>query len=198
MPLSQLQDLGTLPDLSLSIARDSTQRTEVLSFIQERFAAHFDAQVGDDTATLVGGYDGAGQLVAAFGLRTATDEFFCEHYLDQPLPGALSREFGVPLAIDSIVEVVHLCANRPGFLVQLVPVLAGTLAGHGFRYLACTATGCLTRFFTRRGLPVVMLNTADPQRLPQNEVDAWGRYYESKPRVIAGDLSIVCSQLNAR
>jgi hypothetical protein len=181
--------------LTLRGADEPGERAAVLAFIRARFQEHYGAEVADDAPLLVGARDPDGALVAAFGLRTRTDGFFCEHYLDGSLPNELAARFHRPVSPEHIVEVAHLCAVRPGFLRTTTPVLAGALAGIGMHYLACTATECLARYFERKGLPARVIAEADPGRLPPEERSRWGRYYATRPRVLVGDLAAALAAL---
>jgi len=174
--------------LTLKSAIDAAARQRVLAFIRERFDACFGAHVEDDSPTLIGTFDGEGALVAAFGLRDWRSGFFCEHYLDEPLERALSRAFGDAVVRRESVEVTHLCATRPGLLAHLAPLLPQTLIDGGFRYLACTATRPLARFFERKGVKPVTLADARIEAIPSSARSGWGRYYASCPRVLAGNL----------
>jgi hypothetical protein len=187
MPES-FENFAVRDGLSLEVALDAVARQRVLAFIAERFQACFGAQVEDDSPTLIGGFDGDGALVAAFGLRDWKSGFFCEHYLEEPLECALSRAFGDAVARREAVEVTHLCATRPGFLPMLAPLLPRTLMDGGFRYLVCTATQRLSRFFERKGVKPVTLADARIEAIPPDTRSAWGRYYASCPRVLAGNL----------
>ncbi len=113
--------------------------------------------VDDDSPTLVGVFDSAGSLIAAFGLRDASSGFFCERYLDEPLEDALTRARRRPIDRHKIIEVTHLCASRiglirVGLLGQLLPFLPEALMASGFRMLACTATDRLAQFLRTQGV----------------------------------------------
>ncbi len=182
------EDFAVGNTLTLKTALDAAARRRVLTFVRERFQACFGAEVEDDSPTLIGGFGCDGALVAAFGLRDGKSGFFCEHYLDEPLEAALSRAFGDAVVRRDAVEVTHLCATRSGLLAQLAPLLPPTLMDGGFRYLACTATQRLARFFERKGVKPVTLADARIEAIPPADRFAWGRYYASCPRVLAGNL----------
>jgi hypothetical protein len=198
MQLEDFETLAASDNLELRLALTPQGRSQVLAFIRQQFMTHYDALVDDDAPSLIGGFDVGGDLIAAFGLRRAQDGFFCERYLQAPLEVALARHYQVAVADQHVVEVAHLCAIRPGFLGQLMPLLALRLQQGGFRYLACTATACLARFFLRNGLPAIRLADADPGCLESSERRRWGRYYEKRPEVIAGDLDLACRLLQAQ
>ena len=196
MQSSDFEFLTGTGELSLEVPVTPRARERVLDFIRAQFMSHFGAEVDDDAPTLVGAFDSGGDLIAAFGLRGSADGFFCERYLSGTVAQVLADCYRRPLTGSEVVEVVHLCAVRPGFLVQLMPLLAQALQRSGFRFLVCTATGCLSSFFTRKGLPALHLGTADPLCLEPCERERWGRYYDKQPQVIAGDLSVACGLLD--
>lgn len=183
-------------EFSLEMPVTPMARAQVLNFIRSQFMSHFGAEVDDDAPTLVGAFDTDGRLIAAFGLRRSPDGFFCERYLAGTVPQMLADRYGEPVAAADVVEVVHLCAVRPGFLMLLMPLLARALNQSGFRFLVCTATGCLSSFFARKGLPASHLGVADPLSLEPSERERWGRYYDKHPQVIAGDLGVACGILS--
>ncbi len=195
MRARDFETLASIDDLCLRQAMTPGARADVLTFIRGQFRTHYGAEVEDDAPTLVGGFDASGNLIAAFGLRTENDGFFSGHYLTESVPETLARHFATPVALAEVVEVAHLCAARPGFLCQLMPLLAVNLERRGYRYLVCTATRRLGCFFRRKGLPAVMLAEARPDKLPLDQRERWGRYYENQPSVIAGDLRIACALL---
>lgn len=187
--------LARSESLTLKIAPDAAARGHVLDFIRERFFACFDAEIDDDTPTLVGAFDSAGILIAAFGLRDASSGFFCERYLGEAIEDALTRACRRPIQRHETIEVTHLCATRFGLLAQLLPILPDALTANGFRTLTCTATDRLARFFERRGLRPITLAAARADALPEHMQARWGRYYAANPRVLAGDLATARSRL---
>ncbi len=189
MPIDAYSILGRSKTLELKIATGDAARGQVLEFIRGRFLACFEAEVDDDSPTLVGVFDSARSLIAAFGLRDASSGFFCERYLDEPLEDALTRACRRPIDRHQAIEVTHLCGTCVGLLGHLLPLLPDALMASGFRMLACTATDRLARFFERRGLHPITLATARADVLSAEQQTRWGRYYDTSPRVLAGDLA---------
>jgi hypothetical protein len=190
--------LAQAPNLSLLEARDVNARAHLFDFARRRFLSRYRAEISDDSQTLIGAFDGTGKLMAVFGLRDERSGLFSQHYLAESLHEALARHFRSDIRPRDLVEVTHLCADGPGFLRQLVALLPGVLTQRGYRYLVCTATECLARFFARQGLPSVTLGTATAEALPLAERERWGAYYASRPRVLAGDLISARDQLTSR
>ena len=178
--------------LTLAEATDPVTRNQVRDFIRKQFAFHFGADATIEPPVLIGVWNMQGELVGALGLRTAADGFFSQHYLAQPLDEVMSATLGVPIRDTDIVEVVHLAVAGPAIITPLLEQLADFLSDNspgkrGFRYLVCTATRCLQRFFVRRGWSITTLAMAEPQALGADAA-AWGEYYAQAPAVIVGNI----------
>lgn len=195
MTVESFEPLAKGKSLTLKSARDKGARARVFDFTRRCFHTHYDADIEDDSPVVIGAFDGSGALVAAFGLRDGRSGCFCEHYLQEPLVDLIGRHYGRPVSRRHIVEVTHLCAVRPGFLRELAPLLPGMLVDRGYRYLVCTATRCLARYFGRHGIPSVTLATATREALPEVQRTRWGGYYAAEPRVLAGDLQVAAMAL---
>ncbi len=130
------------------------------------------------------------RIVAAVGWRSAVDDgLLLENYLDVPVEAAVSRLAGQPVPRARIVEVGNLAAERRGSSMDVILCLAAHLHRLGFEWVAFTATSELIGLFRRLGLPLLALAPADPLRLGE-QARAWGRYYETKPVVVAGKVGL--------
>lgn len=174
--------------LTIRMARSLTARAAALAFIQGQFRTHFDARVPDDTPLLMVCTNAQGETVAAWGLRTVADGLFSARYLDGNLLEWLDVTIGASPPVDEIVELAHLCVSGPKILPRLVPLLAQALVRMGYHFLVCTATGCLIRYFQKRGLGPVVLATASRDRLPPQDRASWGTYYNHDPIVVGGSI----------
>lgn len=173
-------------------------RAEVEAFIARVFAERFDARISEFAPTLVGLCDAQQGLVAAAGYRSAeTGPLFLERYLSGPVEGLLPEQAGRTAARRRIVEVGHLAAARSGEGRRLIRLLAPHLAGQGFDWVVSTLTEELRQLFLRIGVTPLALGAADP-RLIGGDAEAWGRYYEHAPVVLAGNLPQALQQLARR
>ncbi len=137
------------------------------------------------------------QPVAALAIRRAADEpLFLEAYLDVPIETAVSGIYGRPIDRDQIVEIGCLAAVPTPALLTLWGQTALRLSERHDIAVA-TLTRSLRRMFARVGLPFVELTPADPQRLPGDLCDLWGRYYEAAPIVCAGNIALGATALQA-
>lgn len=167
------------------------QRRQALqAFIAQRFREAYEAEVHQFMPRLFGLYDGSDELIAAFGLRSASDaRLFLEQYLDEPVERVVSRRFGVEAQRNGVVEVGNLAGATPGALRRLIPALTEQLHAEGHRWLAFTGAAHLCNGFARLGLPLHVVAAAQPERLPRDERASWGRYYERHPSVMLGDIA---------
>jgi hypothetical protein len=173
-------------------------RSEVEQFIHGIFRQRYGADVKQFAPVLVSLHDAGGELVAAAGYRCAGESpLFLERYLDVPVEHLLaSPATGVP-ARAHIAEVGHLAACRAGAGRRLVLLLGPHLADNGYRWVVSTLTEELRHFFLRLGTAPLSLGAADPELLGV-EAANWGRYYDHRPVVLAGQLEQALKSLTRR
>ena len=172
--------------LRLARARED-ERNDVVAFIQQQFKTRFDAVVGDDTPTLYRAVDRSGQLIAAFGVRWNPETFFVRHYIGDVVE-TLQQSMDGEVTAHNVLELNHLCANRPDVLCRLAPVIARYFYERGVGFIVCTATARLGQFLARKKVAPVTLGIALQSHLPASLQGSWGSYYEHAPTVRAGDL----------
>jgi hypothetical protein len=161
-------------------------RDEVESFIRERFASSFHAQVDAFMPRLFSLRNQADEICVAFGLRSATRSLFLEQYLDLPIECEIAVRCGHAVQRHSIVEVGQFCGTHSGVARSMISLLTQHLHGENFEWVAFTGTAPLRNTFSRMGLSPIDIRAADAARLPAAERAAWGSYYENAPRVLAG------------
>lgn len=173
-------------------------RSTLERFVARRFRETYNAQVTQFLPRLFGARDVHGRLVAVFGLRRAIDgPLFLEQYLDMTIEAAIASIFGAPVGRHAIAEVGNLAGATPGALRSLIPALTQRLFDEGFTHVAFTGSGRLCNGFARLGLPLRVVAAAEPDRLPATERQSWGRYYQSAPAVMVGDVSVGVRLLEA-
>jgi hypothetical protein len=167
-------------------------------FVARRFREVYDARVTHFLPRLFGARDRRGRLAAVFGLRSAADgPLFLEHYLDAPIESAVEGAFGVRPSRNAIAEVGNLAGSTPGAVRSLIPALTRRLAEEGFAYVAFTGSARLCNGFARLGLPLRPVGPAALERLPPEQRGDWGRYYDSAPEVMLGDVRLGARLLEA-
>lgn len=176
------------PELTLEEARNDVERIQVKDFIRQQFGHHFGAEATIEPPVLIRAWNAQHQLVGALGLRTHAQGFFSQKYLEQSLVQVMQEVLVRDIETTEVVEVVHLAVESPAIITPLLEALADHLSDKGFRYLVCTATRCLQRFFRKRGWSITTLSKAEPAALGA-EAAAWGTYYAQEPAVIVGDIA---------
>lgn len=176
--------------ISLSqVDGDSARRGEIEAFIRSVFARHYGAHVTAFAPHLLA-FEQEGSIVAAAGWRDAGQEpLFLERYLDFPIERLLTQLLDREVPRDRIVEVGNLASIKPGGSLEVIMKLAPRLDRLGYEWVVFTATRELIGIFARLGLPLLVLNRADPARLG-SEAMAWGRYYDAGPIVVAGRIRL--------
>ena len=175
-------------DMSLALVQEhSAERSELESGISRKFASTYGAELSHFLPNLLR-LKVSDELGAVVGIRGASKgSLFLEQYLDLPIEQSVARAFNTPVDRDQIIEIGNLAANVPGFAYSLFAVLATVLNQAGYRWVACTATPQVAAMLARIGFSSTTICSADPARL-ENGSAAWGEYYATRPRVIAGDV----------
>jgi len=185
-------------DLRIEAIRAGQQgRDELEAYVRDAFARKHGAEVWSFMPTLLPFRDRHDSLRGVAGIRGAHEErLYLEQYLDRPIEQALaaavaSRD-GRPGALnsvrrDSIVEVGNLAGASCRAAVRMVAQLPAYLMAQRYTWIVFTATSALRQILAGFGAPLLELGCADPDRLAGTR-DAWGRYYETDPRVYAGFL----------
>lgn len=165
-------------------------RSEIEGFIRQCFAAAHGARISHFMPRLLSLSTKRGDLIAAFGLRAASDtRLFLETYLDQPIEQVLQAQLGQPVRREEIIEVGNLSALYPGAARWLIVALTAMLHGEGYKWVTFTGTAALRNGFGRLGLRPVELGAATLDHLPPLDRADWGCYYDHAPKVMAGDIA---------
>ena len=164
----------------------SDDRADVADFIQRRFRETYGATLTHLMPRLFSLRNGAGEMIAAFGLRDAARErLFMEKYLDRAVETVLSRHHGAIVPRSTIVEVGNLATSAGGARAVIV-ALTHYLHAHGIEWITFTGVAALRSAFARLGLRPVVLAAADPARLSATELMSWGSYFTANPMVMGG------------
>jgi hypothetical protein len=76
-------------------------------------------------------------------------------------------------------------------------MLGPHLAAQGFQWVVSTLTEELRHLFVRLGVAPLALGVADPAALGDGAA-GWGRYYNHRPVVLAGQLELALQRLARR
>ena len=174
--------------LDLVPLRDAAGQQAAIDFIRRRFSLAHQARVSHFMPQLFGLQSEDGTLHGAAGCRRAdSGALFLERYLDVPIEQAIFERSGVQVERHQIVEVGNLAASGLGTARTLIVKLTRQLALQGFRWVTFTGTQEVLNSFRRLGLAPQSLALADPARMGESLAD-WGRYYDSQPQVVFGEI----------
>lgn len=175
--------------VSLILARPGQpHRGELEAFIHDRFAAMHQADVRHYLPELIGLQDHQGHLIAAVGLRPASNgPLFLERYLDEPLEAVVCRQDGRVVRRSELVEVGNLAASSAGGARLIIIAITWLLAIGDFKWVSFTGGPSLVNSFNRLGLQPLPIAEADPARL-NGDAASWGNYYQQRPQVHIGQI----------
>ena len=171
-----------------SVEAGSPERMELEDFVGAAFKLKHDATVTSYLPTLLSFRDPPGALRGVVGLRSAGEHrLYLEQYLEQPIEAAIAAATGRSVRREQVVEVGNLAGTNCRSAVRMVALLPSHLLARDFRWIVFTATSAVRGILLGFGAPLIDLARADGARVA-NAGDAWGRYYDTDPRVFAGFL----------
>jgi hypothetical protein len=174
--------------LAVRLYRAEPARAAVEAYITRRFARCHGARVASFLPHLLS-VEQAGGCVGALGLGAAGGvPLFLEQYLDAPVEAAVASAMRQPVERAQVVEIGNLATSSRRAGQVLITLLIEALRGAGFRWLVFTATRQVRALVQDLGFALDTLAAAEPARLGGASA-AWGRYYETEPWVMAGDLA---------
>lgn len=165
-----------------------TVRVAAETLVRNVYQATYGARVPEFLPLLLE-LHGASSGLAVLGMRLAQphENLYLEHYLESPIEQEIAVRMGRPVARGDIVEIGNLAASSAGLSAPLFLVMAAALSAAQYRWLAFTATPQVERIVARLNYAPLLLCDVDVERLGER-AQQWGRYYESRPRVMCCDL----------
>ncbi len=177
------------PDWRPELLGPGDDRTQAEAFVAAVYRERHGATLREFMPWLLAFRDAGGALLAVVGLRLAANApLFVEQYLDAPAEQAVAGALARAVDRETMVEVGGLAAQRPGDARRLILCLTRGLDAAGLRWVLFAATLQLRNAFDRLGLRPVALAPARRERLRPSATD-WGRYYDSQPVLLCGDLA---------
>lgn len=176
----------------------SSRRANVEQYVASQFQAVHGATIHEFMPVLLT-MSCHGNISAATGIRAATKRpLFLEQYLTRPIESAIGGAAGTTVRRDRIAEIGNLVATRGGASYLLFMVLTNMLEAAGFDWVVFTATPQVQKAIAHLGLETRVLGPADPSRLTRSSAEEWGRYYASRPMVVAGQVTDAMNVLSQR
>jgi len=164
-------------------------RATAEGFIHAQYARAYEADVQHFLPRLMCLHDESGHLRGALGFRRARGEqLFLENYLDVPVERALHGVTHQAIERFSLVEVGNLAVASAGGARWLIVALTSYLKAAGYDWAVFTAVTALRNAFERLGVQLAALAPATATRLSEAERVRWGRYYDTRPHVVAANV----------
>jgi hypothetical protein len=112
---------------------------------------------------------------------------FLEQYLGCPVEQAIFLKTNHTVSRKKVVEIGSLSSARKGFSELIFILIAAILYEAGYEWVVFTATRQVQQLVDKLQLTTFELCDADPMRL-EDKGSSWGRYYDTNPKVLAGNL----------
>lgn len=172
-----------------------TGRERVETYIRNAYREAYDATIEVDCPVLISVQDDSGAIVAAAGFRcAASGPLFLEQYTREPAETVMSRLSGRSVERSRIAEIGNLASSDGSITLLLFSELATRLQQIGITHVIVTVTEGLHHRFIRLGLHPSKVCDATADLLVAN-VEDWGTYYDTRPRVLAGSLEEAVERL---
>ncbi|WP_416916338.1 MAG: thermostable hemolysin [Roseicyclus sp.] len=154
-----------------------------LDHMSTTYKAVFAAEVTQRPPRLVITMTDDGRIACAAGIRCHADGFFSQHYLDETVSDALTRQASQPVLPQDLLEVGSLACISPFSAYPTLRAVFDWGRARGIGWGLFTATAEIRRLILRARITPVMLARAEAGRVPN--ADAWGNYYDHDPWVCA-------------
>lgn len=185
----RMQPAACQPSFVRTSRPGTASRLVAERFVSHCFNQHYGAEIRHFMPLLLSLSDQHDELRAVLGFRYADQTpLFLEHYLDRPVEQLLAGRLKRPVDRSRLVEVGNLAVTTSGGGRWLITALTAYLSATGSEWALFTIGPTLYNAFKRLGLDLIDLAPARRESLPSEEQPFWGRYYDQKPRVMAGNV----------
>ncbi|MDW6094632.1 thermostable hemolysin [Vibrio rhizosphaerae] len=168
------------------IGETHPMRYQIERYVAERYSYAFDANIEQFMPLFLALLHGE-EIQSICGYRSASEApLFLEQYLDCTAEKAVSEAFAQTIERSTLIEFGQLASFSKGVSPFHFYLIAQRLVEMGYQWCICTVTDPLYALMKRLGLNPVVVAQADAQRV--NNAEQWGRYYQLRPRIVAGDL----------
>ncbi len=189
--------LSPAPDFELSHQSDEN-RLEVEHFVKEKFKQTYAADIHEFFPELLC-MRCFGNISGTAGMRVAKkNPLFLEQYLDQSIEAELSQQTGKSIARDTIVEIGNLASSQRGASHLLFLLFTSILYRAGYTWISFTATQALHNNLNKLGFKLTYLCDANPSKIKNDSMGDWGKYYDTQPQVLAGNLEDAVQIIESR
>lgn len=173
-------------------------RTEMEHYIAKQFQTSYGASVKDFLPFFLS-LRCNNKLSAVTGISSAgTNALFIEQYLGNPIEDEINHFSAQHVQRSAIAEIGNLAATHRGSSQLLFILLAAILHQANIEWLVFTATPQVQKTISKLGFQLQPIKEASPLCLNQSSRQGWGRYYDTKPMVVAGRLDEAIETINDR
>ena len=157
------------------------------SLIEKSFSVRLGATLVPSSSRYIGMYvntkNGTEIAACASILSASQDYLFSEQYFEDPVEVEIEKLFGVKVSRSKICEIGGLSTSPKHVrsvkdVVAYFPKFAEKM---GYSFSLVTVTSYIRSAFVRSGTPFVPICKADIRRLPMDQQDRWGNYYDYSP-----------------
>ncbi|WP_427982633.1 thermostable hemolysin [Agarivorans sp.] len=186
-------NVGTSTQLNI-VGPEHPMWQNVVTHVQQRYQLAFMANVKQSMPAYLALIDNS-NILSVCGFRAAENEaLYLEQYLDCPAEQLVSKLFNCSISRANLVEFGHLASFTKGLSPLHFYLIAELLVEQGFEWCIFTATDPLHALMMRLGLEPKLIAEASPSKVNDAQ-QIWGSYYDTHPKVYAGNLSKGLSRL---
>jgi len=160
---------------------DDPRQEAAKDHIRKVYFDTYGAQITTFAPLLVTVANQDGQIVCVGGIRTGTDGFFSESYLDTDLTSAVCALDGTNTPTSQIMEVVSVASTTPFPVLPMFDAMLSWGREQGMTCGVFTITKPLRKLLKRTGLHFNELCAANASRV--DDPKSWGTYYQTDPVV---------------
>ena len=163
--------------------RNSNRRVLIENYIRDKYDERYAANVLHFLPFLLT-LSCNDNLCAVVGIRAAESEpLYLEKYLHYPIEQEIGMRFKTAIERESIIEIGDLVLTGRARSHLLFIFLTDFLFRIDREWVVFTATREVESLLTKMNFTLVHLVDVS-EKIPDDENDQWGSYYDKKPRVV--------------
>lgn len=179
------------------VDRQDAAYDQVCQFVHDQYKLHFDCDLRHYMPSHLVLFE-EDRIMAVAGIRAAnTESLFLEQYLDESIEESILAKMHQVMDRSKIVEVGGFAARDHLSALKLMLQLSRQLDEMGFEMLVCAANRPIQKCLKLSGFTWKILGEVRPERV-DHSANHWGKYYQSRPSLLAGVIAQSKTLLEAR
>ncbi len=167
------------------VSLGDSKRSLVEAFIKDIFRKHHGAELDHFAPSLLAIFNSQNEVEAALGYRLAKDQaLFLENYLDQSIESLVSHYLGHKVERHTLGETGNLASSNATSCKGLFAYTSDYLHDQGIEWFVSTGTAVMRVVYRRLGIKAHIIHDVEKSRLSEDQLPAWGSFYEDKPKII--------------